>query len=188
MPASVEKTYADALLSLAAEENGDSGELKVALGALCDELDGVNMALAAVPDFIRLMNAPTVPGEEKAALLKSSFEGKISGLALRFLLVVADKKRMGWFDKICRETRRLYNEQFGIMEIVVTTTLPLDEEMRGKIAAKMAQVTGKTVKLREKTDKSLIGGIVIDCGNTRLDGSVKTRLEALKQDIAGIIA
>ena len=84
--------------------------------------------------------------------------------------------------------RQLYNEHFRIAEITVTASAPLSESVREKIAAKMSEVTGKTVSIKEKVDPSIIGGVVIDYGSTRYDGSVRTRLNELKKELGGVIA
>ena len=52
----------------------------------------------------------------------------------------------------------------------------------------MSEVTGKTVSIKEKVDPSIIGGVVIDYGSTRYDGSIRTRLNELKKELGGVIA
>jgi F0F1-type ATP synthase delta subunit len=47
----------------------------------------------------------------------------------------------------------------------------------------MVEVTGKQVQIIEKTDPNLLGGIVVDIGSNRFDGSLRTQLETLKRDI-----
>ena len=59
--------------------------------------------------------------------------------------------------------------------------------MKQKIIEKMSKVIGKTVSLNEKVDEKLIGGIVIDYGSKRYDGSVKSRLDALKGELGSVI-
>ena len=79
------------------------------------------------------------------------------------------------------------NEKLGIAEITVTSPYPLSEEQREKIVKKMSDIIGKKIKMSEKTDRALMGGIVIDYGDTRMDGSVKTRLENLKGTLNQLI-
>ncbi len=185
MAASVEQTYADALFSLVLEE---SGKTSVTPETVLNELLQAEQVFNDVPEFIKVMNTPTVSRPEKLELIQKTFENKVSDYTFRFLNLLSDKGRMGYFGKICRAYNKMYNEKYGIVEIVVITSQPLDEVQRAKIIAKMTGITGKTVKLKEKVDTSIIGGIIMDYGSTRLDGSVKTRLESLKKDIAGIIA
>ncbi|MGN1109530.1 MAG: ATP synthase F1 subunit delta, partial [Oscillospiraceae bacterium] len=115
-------------------------------------------------------------------------DGSISELTGNLLCVLTERGRMGCFGGIVKQFRILYNEHFKIAEITVTSSSPLSEQTRDKIMAKMSEVTGKTVSIKEKVDPSLIGGIVIDYGSTRYDGSVRTRLNGLKKELGGVIA
>ncbi|MCL2633712.1 MAG: ATP synthase F1 subunit delta [Oscillospiraceae bacterium] len=185
MPASIEKTYADALFSLIKEEKGD---VKTVFDTTLSELEAVDTVVSGLPDFVKLLSTPTISEKEKLELVEKAFSGKTSQTVYNFLRVLTVKKRMAYFGKIYRSFRAAYNEEFGIAEITVTTSLPLTDPLRESITKRMAEITGKNVSIREKVDKSIIGGIVIDYGNTRLDGSIKTRLTDLKKDIANIIA
>lgn len=185
MPASIEKTYADALFELITDECGEKSQT---LTDVLGELESISGILDNAPELVKLMNTPTVAKSEKSKLLENIFKDKVSEYVYRFLCVLTDKGRLGYWSRIYRQYLTMYNQLFGITEIVVTVAMPLTEELREKIKAKMELVTGKIIKLVEKLDKNLIGGIIIDYNSTRLDGSIKTRLEALKQDIAGIIA
>jgi F-type H+-transporting ATPase subunit delta len=182
--ASVEKTYADALFTLLEEENSD----RIAFTEVLSQLKKVELVLADTPDFIKLLNTPTVSGGEKLALVETAFSGRVSDYVYNFLRLLTVKKRMAHFPRIFSSFRGLYNERFDIAEIVVTSAMPLTADLREKITARMTAITGKTVSVIERVDKSILGGVVVDYGNTRLDGSVKTRLAELKKDIAGIIA
>ena len=59
--------------------------------------------------------------------------------------------------------------------------------MREKIIRKMSDIVGKKIKMSEKIDKALMGGIIIDYGDTRMDGSVNTRLENPKGSLSQLI-
>jgi len=185
MAASIEKTYADALFSVLVEAGK---EYQPGLELELKQLGIVRDAVAETPEFIKLLDTPTVSVDEKLSIVEKAFKSTTTDYVYNFLRVLTVKGRMSYFRKIYNEFKILYNEQFNIADIVVTTSVPLTDVLREKIVARMSQITGKTVSLTEKTDKNIIGGIVIDHGTTRLDGSVKTRLAELKKDISGIIA
>jgi F-type H+-transporting ATPase subunit delta len=189
--ASVEKTYADALFSLLAddcEQNSEKDSGKAVFDSVLAQLESIRDIISGTPEFIKLLNTPTVSGEEKLQLVDTVFGGRTSDYVGNFMRLLTIKKRMSYFTKIYAAFRESYNERFGIADITVTSSIPLTEPMRKKITERMSQITGKTVSVTEKVDKSIIGGIMIDYGNTRLDGSVKTRLAELKKDLSGIIA
>lgn len=180
--AAVEKTYGDALFSLILEED------ESALSDILQQLKSISAVFAEQPDFIKLLKTPTIPMDEKVSVVKEIFEGKVHRLVLNFLLVLAENGRADCFDKILAYFVQLHNDYKNIADVTVTSAMPLSDEAAEKIRAKMASVTGKTVNITLKTDPSIIGGAVISYGNTTIDGSVKARLEQLKNDIAGIIA
>jgi F-type H+-transporting ATPase subunit delta len=182
--ANVDKTYADALFSLLVEENAEKSEFDTTL----NQLNAVRTVMTDVPDFVKMLGTPTIEDGEKLSLISETFGGKVSDKVYNFLRLLIVNKRMNSFNGICNAYRGLYNERFGIAEITVTSSMPLTVELRNKIEVKMSKITGKTVQITEKVDKSIIGGIMIDYGNTRFDGSVKTRLNELKKEISGVIA
>jgi F-type H+-transporting ATPase subunit delta len=185
MPACVEKTYADALFSLLVEDKADRAEFESVLA----QLKAVRRVVGDVEDFVKFLNTPTISDEEKLALVNEIFpKEKTSVYVHNFLKLIAVKGRMGYFPQIYSSFRGMFNERFDIAEITVTSSMPLTDELREKITARMTQITGKSVSITERIDKSIIGGIMVDYGNTRYDGSIKTRLAELKKDISGVIA
>lgn len=185
MALSVEKVYAEALFSLISEENGP---VLAAHQTVLDELAVVADAFESAPELSKLLGAPTVSPAEKLGVLERVFKHAVSTYVFNLLTVMTNKSRASFLPRVAREYRRMFNDTFGFSEIIVTAPHPLTEAQRAAISAKMAKITGKKVNLKERLDKTLIGGVVVDYGTTRFDGSVKTRLEALRQDIAGIIA
>jgi len=185
--ASVEKTYADAMFSLLQDEKADRTVFDTVLG----QLRVVDESFKQTPDLYKLMNTPTISDDEKIGIVNAVFDGKVSDYVRNFLRLLAVKKRIGCYPRIVREFRKQYNEHFGLAEIVITSAMPISAEQRGRIVAKMATVIGTTqekVVVSEKVEKDLIGGITVDYGNIRYDGSVKTRLGELAKDITGVVA
>jgi F-type H+-transporting ATPase subunit delta len=90
--------------------------------------------------------------------------------------------------EIYGDFRARYNEKMNILEVTAVTAEPLSARLREKLVDKLGKVTGKKIVLSEKTDKSIIGGIVLRYANTEIDSSVKTRLDKLKAQIDGVIA
>ena len=177
----VEKNYAEALFQVISEEQED--KLKDTLS----ELKAVKTVLDGCPDFIKLANTPTVEMSDKLSIIKDAFEGKVSQYVYNFIRVLCEAERLDRFDGILTCFTALYNEKLGIADIVVTTSVPLNDALREKIVKRMEQVTGKKISMTEKVDKSIIGGIVVNYGDTMIDGSVKARLEALKTEISRIV-
>ncbi|MCL1881679.1 MAG: ATP synthase F1 subunit delta [Oscillospiraceae bacterium] len=189
--ASVERTYAEALFSLLESENPNQDSDKSEFDKVLELLKITNEGFAATPEIFKFMNTPTISVQEKLTLIDSAFGEKVGSYVNNFLRLLVVKKRMSHFPQIYIAFRELYNEHFDIAEITVTSAMPIDIAQKMKIVAQMAKITGKAedrIVFNEKIDKSLIGGVIVDYGNTRLDGSVKTRLAELSKNIAGTIA
>ena len=78
-------------------------------------------------------------------------------------------------------------EQFknikGILEVIVTTPIEISEDIENSIQAYLNSIENGKIKLVKKKDESLIAGFTIDYNNTRLDASVKKRLEKMKKEL-----
>ena len=180
MAGSVEKVYAQALLEIGREDG--------TLGELNDEISSLDAVFSENPEFVRILNAPTVTEEEKITLIKNVFEGRISPTVLNFLCVIAEKNRVGYISGIAKELRNGYYEDAGIAEVTVTSAVQLKEEQKERLKEKLSAMFGKSIILREKTDPSIMGGMIVRCGDSTLDGSVKTKLENMHKQIKDMIA
>ena len=74
-----------------------------------------------------------------------------------------------------------------MMEVSTISAVALDESARSRLQEKLQRVTGKTITLTEKVDTSVLGGLRLDLGGTRLDGTVQGRLERLRNEISGVV-
>lgn len=178
-----EKVYAQAFFELCAE-GGDE-----CLKSTLPELSELNRIFDETPEFIKLMGTPTVPLDEKISMIKSIIEvGNVSEYTGNLLCVLAERGRVNCFAGVVKSFRELYNERFKLAEITVTSANPLSDKLKENIAQKMSQIIGKTVTIREKVDNTIIGGIIIDYGSRRYDGSIRARLDNLAKELGSVIA
>lgn len=177
------KAYGDALFELIREEQPDK------LTETLNTLRELNKVLDENPSFIKLMKTPTISMEEKLTIMNDlCTKGGIDGYVSNFLMVLTEKGRLDCLSGIYERFLTLHNEHFKIAEITVTTSVPLTEELRKKITARMEEVTGMSISMTEKTDPAILGGIVISYGNERLDGSIKSKLDGIKEKLFSVIA
>jgi F-type H+-transporting ATPase subunit delta len=66
----------------------------------------------------------------------------------------------------------------------VTTAIPLDDATRNRLATELSRVTGKSVQLFQKVDPSIIGGAIIKVGEQIIDGSLRRKLDQMKERLA----
>jgi F-type H+-transporting ATPase subunit delta len=171
----VATTYGQAMYDLARDE-GKSQQILA-------ELSVLDQSLSAEPEFIQLLSSPNIPKEERVQILDSSFRGKIDPYVLNFLKVLTEKGYMRHFSGCCQFYRQCYNKDNGIMPVIAYTAVPLSDELRRKLTAKLSTVTGKTIELDCRIDPETLGGVRLDFDGKQVDGTVRRRLE----DIRGLL-
>ena len=164
--------YGQALYDLAKSENLSE--------AIWQELHTLNHCFTMEePDFIKLLSAPSLSKQERCQILDDSFRGKIQPYLLNFLKILTEKGYMRHFGDCCKAYHDYYNESHGILPVRVVTAVPMGPEQTEKLTAKLCAITGKTVELRCKVDPSLLGGVRLDYDGKQVDGTVKSRLDAV---------
>jgi F-type H+-transporting ATPase subunit delta len=171
----VATTYGQAMYDLARDE-GKSQQILA-------ELSVLDQSLSAEPEFIQLLSSPNIPKEERVQILDSSFRGKIDPYVLNFLKVLTEKGYIRHFSGCCQFYRQCYNKDNGIMPVIAYTAVPLSDELRRKLTAKLSTVTGKTIELDCRIDPETLGGVRLDFDGKQVDGTVRRRLE----DIRGLL-
>ncbi len=130
-----------------------------------------------------LLENPEVSSDDKAKVLSERL-GDINPLALELVSLLVTKGRLSIINDIADEYQRLLDNYRGIegAEVAkVTTAIPLDDEDKLKLAQRLTSIVGKPVVLKLKVDSSLIGGIIIRVGDKLIDGSIRSKLVALKK-------
>ena len=171
----VATTYGQAMYDLARDEDKSQQILA--------ELTALEQGLGAEPEFLQLLSAPNIPKEERVQILDDSFRGKIDPYVLNFLKVLTEKGYMRHFSGCCQFYRQQYNKDNGIVPVVAYTAVPLSDELRRKLTAKLSTGTGKTIELDGRIDPETLGGVRLDFDGKQVDGTVRRRLE----DIRGLL-
>jgi F-type H+-transporting ATPase subunit delta len=165
--------YAKALLG-AAEAAGQTD-------AVLDEFESLQGdVLKKLPALRLTLTSPRVSTEEKVALLDKAFQGKMSGVLLNFLKVVANHGRLDCLADIAKSYRTLVNQNAGNLEVTVRAAYPLSNPLKDRIAARLGEVLKKRVTLNVEVDPDLLGGLVVRIGDTLYDGSLAAQLQKMK--------
>ena len=136
-------------------------------------------------DLRELFLDPSFPSDQKVAILdKLNARLGMSVQMRNFIAVIIQHDRLYVLDEILAGYRKEVNRRLGISEVQVTTARPLDVNERQGIEQKVAAMTGTQVQATYHEDKSLLGGVVVRVGSTVYDGSVKGRLDRLKEQLA----
>jgi F-type H+-transporting ATPase subunit delta len=94
--------------------------------------------------------------------------------------ILTRKNREPLLPVIAKEFHNAYNEYKGIGKAFITTTTPMDAQLRTEIEAIVKKLSTKNnVELHEKVDSELIGGFVLNVGDQQIDASIRSKLKAL---------
>jgi F-type H+-transporting ATPase subunit delta len=150
------------------------------------QLDDFGAAWHESPEMREFFLDPSFPVEQKVAFL-DKLNAKL-GMAQRtrnFIAVLIRNNRVFGFDDVVAEFRREINRRLGIFEAKVTSARKLDAQERKALEQEIAALTGGKVEAQFEEDSSLLGGVVVQVGSTVYDGSVRGRLDRLREELAG---
>lgn len=166
------REYAVALFELAAEQQE--------LQAVGDGLAVVGQQFAETPVYLDFLSSPAVPKEERLAALREAFRNAVTGTVLSFLCVLCENGRLYDFARCAEVYDELYRESQKLSTAQVVSAVPLTDEQKTRLCDKLAAGTGRKIQLNCTVDPALLGGVVVELDGKRLDGSVKRRLQVLK--------
>ena len=153
--------------------------------AVTEDLKMYSEVFKTVPDLLEAFDSPSVPREAKQKLLDSVIEvHPVNPVTNNFLRVLLEHNRILYFQQIYENYLNLVNEHNGIVNARVSTVVPLDPPDIKALEERLSSVTGKRVNMEPQTDTDLLGGIIVQIGNTIFDGSIKTKLAEMKRRLA----
>lgn len=173
------RIYTDAIYSLAKEED--------MLGQFLNDMRAVCDILNEYPEYTSLADAPTIETGERIELLDKAFNGQISIYVLNFIKVLAEKRRMHIFEQCFDAFSARYNEEYNIVHVQAVTASALSEKLTDSLKEKLTATLGKTVILTNTVDPACMGGVILRYENKQLDGSVRARLETLRNQLTSAI-
>ena len=156
------------------------------LGRLAGELEAVAQVMRADALVAETLSSPGLAEDRRVALLDTL--GRSAGLSGKVVIlmgILAQQGRFGLLPLVAQQVSRIHDRRAGIVEAEVTSAHPLSAEDTEKTRLALERAAGGKVRLSLKTDPSLIAGIVARVGSTVYDGSIRTRLSALRAHIAG---
>lgn len=161
------------------EVAGEHGKLDL----LREQLDQFADALAESHDLELFFFSPYFSTSEKQAALAKVLDGADEQL-LNFLELLIENHRMPVIFRIRREYDRLWEQEKRLLPVVLTSAVELDEQTIEDLGERIGEGTGRTVTLTKRVDPDILGGIVVQVGNSILDASIRNRLEQLRTQVA----
>lgn len=166
--------YAQALFSLAQESKATD-----AVGA---DLARFGKMLAESADLSRLVKSPAFAADVQEKALGAVLDKTgIGGLAGNFLRLLARKRRLFAVGDMIEGYSKLSDAAKGVARARVTVAQPLTEDQKRNVEDALRSITGgKSVDVSVSVDPAIVGGLVVQLGSRMYDGSLKTKLNAIR--------
>jgi F-type H+-transporting ATPase subunit delta len=157
-------------------------DAKLNAAEVAQQLEDFAATLAASKDLKELLLNPSLPAQRRVAILDTVNSRVGCGPMVRnFLAVLIRHERLGALAEILEEFRLEMNRRLSISDAEVVTARPLEDQERTKLESQVTALAGNRVNATFREDKSLIGGAIVRIGSTIYDGSVRGRLQRLKE-------
>jgi F-type H+-transporting ATPase subunit delta len=167
--------YAEALFRVVRAE----GELD----RVEDELFRFGKLVESNHELKRVLSDQGIDRARRAGILQDLLEDRVSPHTLGLLTFIVTQGRGRQLPQILDELSTLAAESRNSVVAEVRSAVPLDATQREELARALSKATDKSVEVKVLVDPSLIGGVVAKVGDTVIDGTVKRRLEQLKEQV-----
>ena len=168
--APIAKRYARALFALA-EEAGRQEAWLESLVRIRDRLD---------PAATRFFGEPRVPAERKAAAA-AQLAADADPLVANLVGLLVRRRAIGSLGAIVDAYGAVLDERLGRTRATVTSAAALAPGQRARLEASLSGLLEREVVIEERRDPAVIAGVVVRVGDRIMDGSVRARLDGLRQ-------
>jgi len=172
----VARRYAEAMVDVAMSRNE--------VGPIDNELRVFAESMQASRELYDVFASPIVSQTDKLSLLNALIARlNIGQMTANLLRTMLKHYRLHYVAEVYEQFRRKMNERKGLIIAEVATAAEVGASEQARLGRTLEQMTGKQVEFKFDTDASLIGGVVTRIGSVVYDGSVRTQLKAIKQQL-----
>ena len=160
-------------------------DLKLAPASVLRELYDLVAVVKANPLLQRVWENPSIPAEQKRAVLDAIVaREKVSRPVRNFLAVLIDHRRIQELAEIARQVESELDARLGFAEADVVSARDLSDKEKPALEARIETITGRKVRAHYSTDGGILGVAIVKLGSTIYDGSVKGQLRRMKEQLA----
>lgn len=167
--------YAKAILDIA-HSKGVATEVNNDMATIASTISG-NAELTA------FIGNPTTSITVKNNAVVEIF-ANVNGVTKGLFQLLQENKRFEILGTIASEYNRLFEEMNGMETATVTTAIPMDAELEGKVMAKILTFSNKKINIKNIVDPAIIGGFILRIGDQQYNASVANRLQVLKRELS----
>ncbi|WOD45074.1 ATP synthase F1 subunit delta [Hwangdonia lutea] len=165
--------YAKAVLSLASDKNTTEVVNK--------DMKLIAKTIAESTELNNALQNPVVSSSVKKAILLDAFKDS-NEMTKNLIETLITNKRLPLLQEVALKYNLLFDELTGTQIAQVTTAIPLTDELRVKVLAKVKELTGKDVEIKSIIDESILGGFILRVGDIQYNASIANKLNKLKRE------
>ena len=170
------KRYAEALSDSISESSGLSSAL--------DNLRTFTNALESESQLSPFFAHPSIPGENKIAMVRDLCERfGVDANVRNLLLTLTERKKILYLKNITEYFEKVVDNRLNNVRVLVTSASDLGQASIDRLTSSLSKILGKTVLLSVDVDPALLAGVIVQVGDLVVDASVKNRLTLLKRTI-----
>jgi F-type H+-transporting ATPase subunit delta len=165
--------YAKAVLSLASDKN--------ATEVVNNDMKLMAKTIAESKDLSDMLQSPVVSSSIKKSVLLEVFKNS-NEITSNLIDTLITNKRLPLLGEVALKYNILYDELTGTQIAQVTTAIPLTDDLKVKVLAKVKELTGKDVEVKNMIDESILGGFILRVGDIQYNASIANKLNKLKRE------
>jgi len=135
-------------------------------------------------EFLDFLSQPRVTSEEKIRVVRDALGDSVGPLALNLMSLLATKNIAHILPGITDQYQELLDAQQGIERAEAVTAIPLDDDEQRRVTEMLSAMSGRDVRLTTRVDAEILGGMIIRTGDRVMDGSTRSRLQAMRRGLA----
>ena len=148
-----------------------------------DELFRVGKLLESNYDLKQALADQALPPDQRAKVLDALLSDKVTPHTLGLLQFIVNQGHARKLPEILADLSDIAAAARESAVAEVRTAVPLDEDQRKQLAEALSKATGKRIELKALVDRSVLGGVYAKIGDTVIDGTVRRRLQQLKEQV-----
>ena len=169
--------YANALFEVARVEGS--------MTSVENELFSFSQALQSSDELRAMLTDAAVPVERRQGVVQDLLGERASPVTANLVSFVVGAGRARDLPAIIERLIARAAEAKDKVVAEVRTAVPLTDDQRTRLAASLDRATGKSVEIKSIVDPTVLGGVLATIGDSVIDGTVRSRLDQLREQITG---
>lgn len=170
--------YAEALFDAAIELDN--------MGKINEDIHFIKSVFQSEEKLIQILSHPHINKNEKKRLLSDILGKNISEYTLNFLYILIDKRREKNLFHIIEEFENLYDDYIGILRVVAITAVEMEDSAKEKLTLILHNKFNKEIRLTNKVDKEILGGVLLKLDNKIIDSTISGQLKSMESYIKAV--